>query len=112
MNKLESGELVNLEQESYKFASANGLGNAGVVCFNRASSRLGKGAKLKDIRTLALDIHEKSKAETEVITRTVSKTVSDICMDECGHQMQFDPDEIDERNDRSGLDYKERQFKD
>jgi hypothetical protein len=60
----------DIEQEAYKFATINGLGNAGVRLFYATLDRLGKKASLDDIRKEALRAYEISRCETEEIRNT------------------------------------------
>jgi hypothetical protein len=66
----------DIEQEAYKFATANGLGNAGVRIFYNTLKRLGKNASLVDVRKESLRVYAESKVDTEVITKTKDKVNS------------------------------------
>jgi hypothetical protein len=73
-----------VEDEAYKFATINGLGETGVRLFHASKYELGSKATVTQVRQRALEMLEASKAETEKIIRLPERPVQ---------SQQFRPDD-------------------
>lgn len=69
----------DVEDEAYKFATSNGLGNAGVAMFKSAHTSMGFNAPLTLVRLEALRRYDESKKETEIIVNSV-KNDTELCI--------------------------------
>jgi hypothetical protein len=67
----------DIEQEAYKFATSNGLGNAGVKIFLATAARF-KGAHLQRVRQEALAAYEMSTKPTDRIERNTQEATHKI----------------------------------